>query len=126
MSLLHAAATETRPNSALDQLQSFIEARRLDNKPVKQFEEMENEIHALFAAAECEVVGEELAKFDVDVPVVEVEGISYRQVLRCSCCVSVPLARPVSFCLAQTLMADNRPVPWCSVRKPDRTSIYLN
>jgi len=83
MSLSHAAALEARPDSAFVKLQSFIAARRQDSKPVERFEAIEGELHALFAAAECEVLGDELAKFDIDAPVVEVNGIAYRQVLRC-------------------------------------------
>jgi hypothetical protein len=83
MSLSHAEALEASPNSALAKLQSFIAARRQDSKPVERFEALEGDLHALFRAAECEVLGDELAKFDIDVPVVEVDGVAYRQVLRC-------------------------------------------
>jgi hypothetical protein len=37
----------------------------------------------MFAAAEAEAVGLELARFDINSPVVEVDGVAHRQVLRC-------------------------------------------
>ena len=48
----------------------------------EDFEEMEREFRALFAEAEREVVGETLARLDVDLPFVEIEGRRYRRVLR--------------------------------------------
>lgn len=83
MYLSHATIIEARPNSAFSKLQSFIAARRQNSKPVEHFETLESELHALFRAAECEVLGDELAKFDIDVPVIEMDGVTYRQVLRC-------------------------------------------
>jgi len=68
---------------ARERLSSFLERRRRDNRPVDDFEQFERELHAMFAAAECEALGEELARFDVDAPVVEVEGLAHRKVLRC-------------------------------------------
>ena len=49
---------------------------------MEDLESFEREIHTRFAAAEAEVVGEELARFDVDLPVVSIDGVPHRQVLR--------------------------------------------
>jgi len=67
----------------MDQLRCFLDARRASTRPVDDLQAFEREMHRLFAAAECEAMAEELARFDVDVPVVEVSGIAHRQVLRC-------------------------------------------
>jgi hypothetical protein len=42
----------------------------------------ERELHRRFAAAEAEAMGEELACFDVDLPVVTIDDVPHRQVLR--------------------------------------------
>jgi len=74
------ASSET---SAWDRLGEFLEARRAADKPVADLEAFERELHAMFAAAEAEVMGEELAKFDLHVPEVWIEGVAHRRVLRC-------------------------------------------
>jgi hypothetical protein len=50
---------------------------------VANFDAFAQELHRLFVAAEREAVGQELARFDVDVPVIEGDGQRYRRVLRC-------------------------------------------
>jgi len=50
---------------------------------VEDFDRFEQELHRLFVAAEREALGYELARFDLDVPQVEVEGERYERVLRC-------------------------------------------
>jgi hypothetical protein len=67
----------------MDRLHEFLESRRLAKAPVKDLEQFEREMHNLFAAAEAEAVGEELIRFDIDAPLVEIEGVPHRQVLRC-------------------------------------------
>ena len=66
-----------------ERLNEFLEARRRAKGAVEDLEEFETDLHALFAAAEAEVVAEELARFDVDLPVVEIDGVPHRRVLRC-------------------------------------------
>ena len=83
MQLSQLAIMESTTNSALERLQAFIEVRRAHNEPLANFAEFERELHELFSAAERELVGEELARADVDLPVVEFEGVVYRKVLRC-------------------------------------------
>jgi hypothetical protein len=46
-------------------------------------EGFERELHRYFVAAEREVLAEELARLDVDLPAVTIEGEVYRRVVRC-------------------------------------------
>jgi hypothetical protein len=68
---------------AMDQLHDFLRRRRERDEPVEDFERFEQELHRLFVMAEREALGHELARFDLDVPQVEVEGERYDRVLRC-------------------------------------------
>src|SRR5215475_1255706 len=68
---------------AMDQLQDFLRQRRAAHAPVEDLEAFEQELHRLFVAAEREAFGQELARCDVDVPVIDVDGQRYRRVLRC-------------------------------------------
>lgn len=72
-----------KPHSALDDLLAFIEERRRARGPVADLAEFEREARRRFAAAEAEAVGEELRRFDVNVPALEIDGVVHRQVLRC-------------------------------------------
>ena len=69
---------------AMDQLQDFLRQRRAAHEPVKDLETFEQELHRLFVAAEREAVGHELARFDLDVPALDVDGERYHRVLRCA------------------------------------------
>jgi hypothetical protein len=64
-------------------LQEFLARRREVRQPVEDLEAFERQLHALFAAAECETLGKEIARFDVNAPVVRIDGVPHRQVLRC-------------------------------------------
>jgi len=79
----HNPLPEPKPHSAMARLQRFLAQRRSAIKPVEDLEAFERELRALFAAAECEAVAEEIARFDVNAPVVLIEGVPHRQVLRC-------------------------------------------
>jgi hypothetical protein len=68
---------------AMDQLHNFLRQRRAASAPVEDFDQFEPDLHRLFGAAEREALGHELARFDLDVPQVEVEGERYARVLRC-------------------------------------------
>ena len=68
---------------AMDQLQGFLRQRRKAHEPVEELHAFEQELHRLFVAAEREALGHELARFDLDVPAIEVEGERYHRVLRC-------------------------------------------
>jgi len=70
------------PESAWERLEKFLHERRSTSVPVDDPESFERQLHTLFTAAEAEVIGEELAKFDLDAPVVEIDGVPHRRVLR--------------------------------------------
>lgn len=82
MTVCHELAREPTP-SAMKRLRDFLDERRTARGPVDDLETFEKRMHAMFAAAEAEALGEELARFDLDVPVIEIEGVAHRQVLRC-------------------------------------------
>ena len=48
------------------------------------FEDFERELHALFARTECAVTEEALARHDVDLPLVFIDGVMYRRACRCA------------------------------------------
>jgi hypothetical protein len=68
----------------MDQLQDFLRQRREAREPIEALEAFEQELHRLSVAAEREALGQELARFDLDVPTIEVEGERYHRVLRCA------------------------------------------
>ena len=69
---------------AMDQLQDFLRQRRDAHEPVEDLDAFEQELHRLFVAAEREALGQELSRFDLDVPTIEVAGERYHRVLRCA------------------------------------------
>ena len=48
------------------------------------FEDFERELHALFARTECAVTEEALARHDVDLPLVFIDGVMHRRACRCA------------------------------------------
>lgn len=72
------------PRSALDELRAFTEGRRASRTPVKDLEEFEKELHARVVEVEREVLARELERFDIDLPVVVIDGVEHRRVLRCA------------------------------------------
>lgn len=80
----HNPRAEPKPNSARARLEAFLARRRAATRPVDNMEAFERELHELFAAAECEVLADEIARFDVDTPAVIIDGVPHRQVLRCA------------------------------------------
>jgi hypothetical protein len=69
--------------NAMEQLQDFLRQRREAPAPVEDLDTFEQELHRLFVAAEREALRHELARFDLDVPRIEVAGERYQRVLRC-------------------------------------------
>jgi hypothetical protein len=63
-------------------LEHLLAVRRDANSPVEDLGSFERELHAAFAAAEAEAIGEELRRFDIDLPVVMIAGVAHRRVLR--------------------------------------------
>src|SRR5215471_12719771 len=84
MQALQNCALLSSETSAMDQLQDFLRQRREAHAPVENLDAVEQELHRRFVAAEREAMRHELARFDLDVPVVEVDGERYHQVLRCA------------------------------------------
>src|SRR6266705_7190979 len=68
---------------AMDQLQDFLRQRRTAHEPVEDLNAFEQELHRLFVTAEREALSQELSRFDLDVPAVEIDGARYHRVLRC-------------------------------------------
>ncbi|WP_050435032.1 hypothetical protein [Chondromyces crocatus] len=52
--------------------------------PFDNFGEFERQLHARMAEIERKLLAEELQQQDVDVTVVQIEGVPYRRVLRCT------------------------------------------
>ena len=69
---------------AMDQLHDFLRQRREALEPVKDLDAFEQELHRLFVTAEREALGQELSRFDLDVPAIEVAGERSPRVLRCA------------------------------------------
>jgi len=83
MAASHAAiALPTTTSPAKARLLEFLAGRR-NASPVTDLEAFEREMHALFAAAECEALAQEIARLDVDVPVILIGGVPHRRVVRC-------------------------------------------
>jgi hypothetical protein len=68
---------------AMEQLHDFLRQRREAREAVEDFDAFEQELHRLFVAAEREALAQELSRFDLDVPVIEVESERCHRVLRC-------------------------------------------
>jgi hypothetical protein len=83
MQALQSHGLLSSESSAMDQLQGFLRQRREASAPVEDFKCFEQELHRFFVAAEREALGHELARFDLDVPQVEIAGERYERVLRC-------------------------------------------
>jgi hypothetical protein len=82
MQALQSQGFLSSDSTAMDELQDFLRRRRQGAEPLKDFHQIEQELHRLFVAAEREAF-RELARFDRDVPQIEIDGERYDQVLRC-------------------------------------------
>ena len=69
MSVLAEKKHLSSVESALIRLERFIEAQRAKCQPSEDFEQFERELHRYVVALECEILGEELKRYDVDLPV---------------------------------------------------------
>ena len=81
MTSSHAAAAQSTL-TAIERLAQVVAARADATAPVEDFRVFEEELHAVFAAAEREVLGRELERFDINVPAVIIDDIVHTQVLR--------------------------------------------
>ena len=84
MHALQSQALLSSETHAMDQLQAFLRQRREAPEPVADLHTFAQELPRLFVAAEREALGQALARFDLDVPVVEVAGERCHRVLRCA------------------------------------------
>jgi len=83
MELSHSDTTLHSP--AAKKLAEFLRKRRENcNLGFSGFEHFESELHEQITALECELIGEELARYDVAAEEVEVEGVAYRHTLTSS------------------------------------------
>jgi hypothetical protein len=74
---------QSTEKSKLDELKDYIE--KLKSAPIGNFEEDELEIRKRFKEAEQEVLKDRIQRYDINVPVIHIEGKLYRQVLRGLC-----------------------------------------
>ncbi|MGH8527174.1 MAG: hypothetical protein ACREXY_24095 [Gammaproteobacteria bacterium] len=83
MRVSHERTAPVTLGSAVDRLKAFIAGRRSSKEPCGDMECFERELHEYVVEVEREVLAEELAGLDVDLPTVTMEGEVYRQVVRC-------------------------------------------
>jgi hypothetical protein len=83
MQALHSHDLLSSDSHAMDQLHDFLRRRRETCEPIEDLESFEQGLHRLFVAAEREALGHERARFDLDVPQVEIAGERSDRVLRC-------------------------------------------
>jgi hypothetical protein len=76
------SASPSSPTGAFHRLERFLRDRREDPNPVEDFESFEFELRSMLMEVENEIAGAELEKFDVDVPVVLIDGVAHRRALR--------------------------------------------
>jgi hypothetical protein len=79
---LQEGTRASKRGEALKRLNRYVEELVQRKKPMESLETFEREVRQLMAGVEQEVVAEGLSQFDIDAPVVEVEGRRYRQVYR--------------------------------------------
>ena len=71
---------------ALEELPQRVSAllKKYESPNDCRFEEFERELHSVFAQTECAVTEEALARHDVDLPYVFIDGEGYRRACRCA------------------------------------------
>src|SRR4051794_15033153 len=74
------AQTKGRP---LERLKTLIEERQ-GKPPVGDFGAFERDLRDRMAEIERDLVAEELERFDIDAPLVLIDGVPHRRVLRCA------------------------------------------
>lgn len=76
------SASPSSPVGSLNRLNRYLRERAEDPNPVEDFESFEFEFRSLLMEVENEVVGADLEKLDVNVPVVLIDGVEHRRMLR--------------------------------------------
>jgi hypothetical protein len=66
----------------LDRLKELLEERQ-GKPPADDFGSFERELRGRMAEIERDLLAEELQRFDIDAPVVLIDGVPHRRVLRC-------------------------------------------
>ena len=89
MEVSHTLVDKPTPRdcwSALKELPQRVSAllTKYESSTAYEFEDFERQLHALFAQTECAVTEEALARHDVDLPFVFIDGEMHRRACRCS------------------------------------------
>lgn len=82
MKVLHNCTESASQEDAIAVLESFIERLRGGKLRLESWDGFEKELHEIIIAAERELLAEGLSQFDVDLPLIQVEGMCYRRVMR--------------------------------------------
>ena len=88
MEVSHTPADKPTPRDVWTVLQDLPQRvstllKKYESSNAGAFEDFERELHALFAHTECAVTEEALARHDVDLPVVFIDGQRHRRACRC-------------------------------------------
>jgi len=78
----HKAIQKSIPKNAYQKLDAFIEERRSNKEPMESLAEFEKKLHDMICEVECELLCEELQRYDIDVPEVEIDGTIYKRIFR--------------------------------------------
>ena len=89
MEVSHTPVDKPTPRNgwtALQQLPQRVSSllKKYESSNTSEFEDFERELHTLFAHTECAVTEEALARFDVDLPFVFIDGERHRRACRCA------------------------------------------
>jgi hypothetical protein len=86
LSVVRGSGTKSHQNPeplSVSKLRAFLEDERMRRRgPNETFEAFEKRLHAQLQDVEREVLGEDLARADVDADAIVIEGTGYRRVLR--------------------------------------------
>ena len=85
MQVFHTAQNDaTARNAAIERLHKAVVELRARRGAEENFEGFEQELHAVFMDAECEILAEELERLDVNQPQLLIDGHLHHRVLRSS------------------------------------------
>ena len=89
MEVSHTPVDEPTPRDAWTALTDLPQRvatllKKYESSNAGGFEDFERELHALFAHTECAVTEEALARHDVDLPFVFIDGEMHRRACRCA------------------------------------------
>jgi len=85
MQVFHTTRNDaTAKNAAIERLHKAVAELRARRGAEENFEGFEQELHAVFMDAECEILAEELERLDVNQPQLLIDGHLHHRVLRSS------------------------------------------